>query len=160
DWLKRHGQSDGAIEKFWAVITISALNEQPRQSSLRYAMQVFQDGFLANSEAYRMGLAAVPLVQLYDPAQSAIERAGGCVMLGAGAQAFEFDGQRITGLRLSDGTLIAADAYISAVPFDRLERLSDPAMIARDARLRGLAGFTVSPIIGVHLWFDRNITEL
>ncbi len=160
DWLKKNHQSDAAIEKFWAVISISALNELPQRSSTRYALQVFQDGFLANEQAYTMGLASVPLVALYDSAQDAIEAAGGSLMLGAGAEQFLYENGRVIGLRLSDGHVLRADAYVSAVPFDRLHKLCEPAMQQDDARLQHLDRFTVSPIIGVHLWFDRAVTDL
>jgi len=47
------------------------------------------------------------------------------------------------------GERIAADGYICALPFERLELVGLPA-----PRLEH------SPITGVHLWFDREITTL
>lgn len=157
DWLKEQNQPDGAIQKFWAVVIISALNELPELCSAAYALQVFQEGFLANEQAYVMGLSRVPLVKLYDPARIAIENAGGQVILGAGADRLMYDGQtrRITGVGLNDGRVIEADTFISAVPFDRLGKLSNDASLARfDVRLRRLDRFTTSPILGIHLWFE------
>jgi zeta-carotene desaturase len=48
---------------------------------------------------------------------------------------------------------IAADYYIAAVPFERLNTLAPELEI--DTR-----EFTHSPITGIHLWFDRKITDL
>ncbi|MEE9213069.1 MAG: hydroxysqualene dehydroxylase HpnE, partial [Phycisphaeraceae bacterium] len=160
DWLQEHHQPRGAIEKFWSVITISALNELPQTSAASYAMQVFQEGFLANADASVVGLPAVPLVQLYDPADPAITAAGGRVILGAGAQRFIFEQGRVTALELADGTTIGGSVFISAVPFDRLAKLVDPQMCKADARLRRLDRVGVSPIIGIHLWFDRCVMHL
>jgi len=164
DWLRDQHQPAGAIDKFWAVITISALNELPDRVSAAYALQVFQEGFLANENAYVMGLAAVPLVKLYDPAEQVIAQAGGRVLLGAGAAGFDYEpgpdeklptagASRIRALQLADGAVLPGDLFISAVPFDRLEKLCDTAMVKHDLRLRRLDRITVSPIIGIHLWF-------
>ena len=160
DWLTEHHQPRRAIERFWSVITISALNELPQQSAASYAMQVFQEGFLANRDAYVMGLPDVPLVQLYDPAEQVIHDAGGRILLGAGARRFLFEEGRVSALELADGAKITADVFISAVPFDRLAKLVDVDMCKADTRLRRLDRFSVSPIIGIHLWFDRPVMDL
>ncbi len=160
DWLVEHRQPPGAVEKFWAVITISALNETPDRASAAYALQVFQEGFLAHRDAYVMGVSAVPLVDLYDPAERVVEAAGGEVRFGAAARELQHDGRRITGVQLASGETIAADRYVSAMPFDRLDRVIDDELRPADPRLRSLREFDVSPIIGIHLWYDRPVLRL
>lgn len=160
DWMVQHGQPRSAIDRFWAVIIISACNEQPDRVAARYALQVFQDGFLNHEASYVMGLSAAPLVKLYDPASALIERAGGRVMLSSGAERLEMEGGRVRTLQLTDGTVLQADAFVSAVPFDRLAKLLPLEAAGRDERLRGLMQLTVSPIIGIHLFFDRPVMTL
>ncbi|MEZ5394354.1 MAG: FAD-dependent oxidoreductase [Bryobacterales bacterium] len=46
-----------------------------------------------------------------------------------------------------------ADFYVSAVPFERVEALIPGLGL-------NLQKFTHSPITGIHLWFDRPITDL
>ena len=46
-----------------------------------------------------------------------------------------------------------ADAYVSASPFERLAPLMPSLGVAWDA-------FSHSPITGIHLWFDRAVTDL
>jgi zeta-carotene desaturase len=139
---------------------VGAVNEQPERMAADYAAQVFQDGFLANEEAYSMGLPRVPLVQLYDAAERVITAAGGKVLLGTSAEALEFDAEhnRVTALLVEDGGRIEADAIISAVPFDRLAKLCPAPLIGADPRLAKLNDFEVSPIIGIHLWFAARGT--
>lgn len=156
EWLKRYRQPDRVVRNFWAVVIISACNEQLDRVSARYALQVFQEGFLCNATGHEMGLPGVPLVQLYDPAEKVIVDSGGKLMLSTSADGFAFDGQRVTGLRLGDGTTLEAEHFISTVPFDRLDKLATDAMRAADARLQRLRELTVSPIIGIHLFFDRR----
>ena len=159
DWLKQHHQPQSAIDKYWEVVVVSACNETLDRVSSRYAIQVFAQGFLNHPDAYEMGLANVPLVKLYDPAQSLIHDAGGQLHLQTGAEGFVYDGQRITGLKLRDGQVIPSDTFISAVPFDRLDKLASPDMRDHDARLQQLDRFTVSPIIGIHLTFRTPAGE-
>src|SRR5207302_1782656 len=52
-----------------------------------------------------------------------------------------------------NGERVVAEAYVIAVPFERV------AVILPDLAV-DLAPFTHSPITGIHLWFDKPITEL
>ena len=155
DWLTDHGQSKGAIDKFWAPVVISALNELPEQCAADYAIHVFQDGFLRSSDAYVMGLSRVPLVRLYDAAEKAIEKAGGRVMLSTSAEELVLEDARITAL-IADGQRLEADDFVSALPHDRLAKVCGPDMFKADTRLRRIDRFTTSPILGIHLWFERE----
>lgn len=160
DWLTEHKQPAGAIQKFWACVTISALNEQPQNMAADYALQVFQEAFCANSTAYHMGLPRVPLVKLYDTAQHAIEQAGGHVLLRTSAEKLLFDDGRITGVKLCDGSYLTANHYVSTVPFDRLAKLCDAPLTKADARLQQLGQIGVSPIVGIHIWFSHVVMDL
>ena len=155
-WLADQSQPRGAIEKYWDPVVISALNELPGRCAADYAIHVFQDGFLCNADAYVMGLSRVPLVRLYDAAEKAIASAGGRVLFSASAERLEFESDigRVAALQLADGGRIEADAFVSALPHDRLAKVITPAMAESDARLRRLTEFDTSPIIGIHLWFD------
>ncbi|MFP4145959.1 MAG: hydroxysqualene dehydroxylase HpnE [Phycisphaeraceae bacterium] len=157
DWLVRQHQPPGAVEKFWAHVVISACNEVPERVAASYAIQVFQEGFLYSSDAYEMALPRVPLRVLYDPAKAIIERHRGEVLLGASAERLVAgEGGRVRSLRLTSGENLAAGAFVSSVPFDRLAKLVDPEMVRRDDRLQRLEQMEVSPIIAVHLFFRRS----
>ncbi len=160
DWLRAAGQSEALIDRFWSAVVVSALNETPDRCAADYALQVFQDGFLAHSQAWEVGLPRVPLMRLYDPAVEAIERAGGHIMLSTSIEGLAFDKGRVTGVRLAGGRTLNADAVISTLPFDRLSRICGSEMCAVDERLGGLDRIEVNPILGVHLWFDRPVTHL
>ena len=51
------------------------------------------------------------------------------------------------------------DYLISAVPFQAFGKLMPPEMQS-DALRENLAQLRTSPITGIHLWFDREVTEL
>ena len=153
EFLRRNGQSESAIERFWNVVCISACNASVDQTAASYGVMVFQEGFMINPIAHEMGLSSVPLAELYDPAEAAIAEAGGKVLLGTSAQAFDFDGDRVRFVRTANGQEVFADAFISALPFDRLAKLAPDEMTRRDDRLRHLHEFTTNPILGIHLKF-------
>ncbi len=166
DWLASVGQPMSLIEKFWGPVVVSAINELPGRMSADAALQVFQEGMLAHRNAYVMGLAAVPLVQLYDPAEALLQRTGGELLLSTSAHQLQYDAttRRVVGLEIDQGRTLTADAYVSALPFDRLAKLSPQSLRETDARLQGVEQIQVSPIIGIHLVLeaedDQPVMEL
>ena len=159
EFLAECGQPAGTIERFWSPVVVSACNLDVGEASAASAMQVFQEGFLANARAPLMGLSTVPLVRLYDPAEDAIRAAGGEVRLGVSAMAIAFDGRRVTGVVTDEGAF-DADAVVSAVPADRLAKLVSGTLVSADRRLASLDKIGTSPIVGVHLRFPRRVLDL
>jgi squalene-associated FAD-dependent desaturase len=159
DFLSECSQSPDVVRKFWNPIVVSACNLDVHRVGAGYALHVFQDGFLANRWSYTMGLSRMPLADLYAPAIDAIIDAGGDMQLGISAKAIAYDGTRVTGVITDEGVIESA-AVISAVPFDRLEKLTSEVMRRADRRLQCLDRFECSPILGVHLYFEQPIMEL
>ena len=156
-WLVRHGQTKQSIDRFWAPVLISALNDDLDQVSVRYAALVFRDSFLKSAEAGRMGLPAVPLSELYGVAASYIEVRGGRVHLRASVDSLQADEGGVC-VRVG-GDEVATDFAILATPFNSIEKLLPDTPEMRP--LREQAGhFGSVPITGIHLWFDREITPL
>jgi len=157
DWLRDHGQTQPAIDRFWRVVLVSALNEDLERVSSRYAAQVFRESFLNSAQAGALGLPALPLSDLYGIAGDHIQRHGGCVQLRAAADAFrpERDHVRIC----AGGQETAFDYAVLAVPFNVLAGMLPEDAPATPLRAM-LERFQTSPITGIHLWFDRQITDL
>ena len=61
EWLRRRRQTPRAIERFWRVVLVSALDEELEHTDARYGMDVFWKAFLSNRTGYRMGVPTVPL---------------------------------------------------------------------------------------------------
>ena len=152
-WLTEHQQPQRAVDLFWRPIIVSACNEEPERVATGYALQVFQDGLLATDDAYQIGLALCPLSDLYDPAAQLIERAGGRVLTQTSVRAIEAQDRRVTGITLSSGERLDADAYVLALPFDVLTGLVPDAIRAIDGRFQQTEGLIHTPIVGAHLFF-------
>src|SRR5712692_4148791 len=157
DWLRRHGQTEQAIERFWSVVLVSALDEELARTDAHYGVDVFWKAFLANRGGFRMGIPSVPLGELYDGCRAGVERRGGEVLLRAGVREIRIQGERIGGIALENGAELTADFYITAVPHDVLPGLLPPAVVEREPSFAGLRNLRATPITGVHLWFDRPV---
>jgi 15-cis-phytoene desaturase len=68
-------------------------------------------------------------------------------------------GFRIGGIKGKEGYTLKADAYVSAMPVDPFKLLVPEAwkQLPYFQKLDGLNGV---PVINIHLWFDRKLTEI
>ena len=148
EWLKSRKVSTNSYQRFWRPILVSALNEEPERASAHAVIRpevtigigaVVAAGAVVTKDVapYMIvaGVPAVPLAELYDGAGSTVR-----VHLREPVE-------RI------DPASDEADVYISAVPYDRVSALLPELAL-------NVEPFEHSPITGVHLWFDRPVTEL
>ncbi len=157
DWLHQHGQTAQAIERFWKTILVSALNEDLDRVSVPYAAQVVRESFLKSAAAGRMGVPTVPLTELYNAAGEYIRARGGEIRFRASVESFSTGASGA--IVVSNGTQETFDYLLLAVPFDILARMLPDAPDTQPLAAK-LTHFTTSPITGIHLWFDREISDL
>ncbi len=151
DWLREKRQTPRAIERFWRQVLVSAVNEELDGMAAAHGLQVLYLGFLSNATAYEMGVPSVPLAQLYSAeAWSRYESVK--LAYRSAVQRIQMDNGEVRAASTADGP-IEADAYVLAVPFERVNTLAPELKL-------DLAAFTHSPITGIHLWFDRPVTDL
>jgi squalene-associated FAD-dependent desaturase len=157
DWLRRHGQTEAAISRFWGVVLVSALDEQLDRTDAQYGVDVFWKAFLANRSGYRVGIPSVPLAELYDGCRAALEARGGEVRLRAPVRKLQIVEDAVAGVSFESGESLHADHYIAAVTHDVLLELLPPEIAERMPAFANLHNLRDSPITGVHFWFDRPV---
>ncbi len=161
DWFQQTGQTERALARFWRPILVSACNEELERISCTHAFKIFRDGFLLHPRAFHFGIAKVPLGTLYtEPTVAYLKARGGCVRTRCNVDTMEFAGGangRMTGLTLQDGERVEADYYVSALQFDLLLKLLPPEITQGVPYWENLRGLELSPIAGIHLWFDRPL---
>jgi len=157
DWLKRHGQTARAIERFWKTILVSALNEDLDQVSVPYAAQVVRESFLKSAAAGLIGIPTVPLTDLYSQTGDYIRARGGEIQFRAGVESFRAENCEVS--VKTNGQEQKFDYLVLAVPFDALGRIL-PDTPTASPLAAALGQFSTSPITGIHLWFDRQISDL
>lgn len=156
EWLRRQRQTESAIDRFWRVVLVSALNEELDRTDARYGILVFWKAFLSNSTAFGMGVPAVPLAELYASCPRLIERNGGEVRTRCTAAEICVAAGVVAGVHLEGGGEVTGDVYVLALPFDRLLKVV-PAALRETEAFKSIGNLSASPITGVHLWFDRSV---
>lgn len=155
DWLDQQQQSQTSRQRFWEPLIVSACNLTVDRVDQQVAMHVVQEGFLATRWSAAIGVPRVPLMDLYEPARQSIEASGGTVLTGVSVAEARAD-RVIT----KSGEEYRADKVICAVPFERVRSVLGDAAVDDDPALAGLDHLAHSPILGVHLTFDRPVLSV
>jgi uncharacterized protein with NAD-binding domain and iron-sulfur cluster len=114
---------------------------------------------LSNRTGYRMGVPTVPLSELYAGCKSAIEKRGGEVILRSPVRRLRIEGDRVAGVAFDGEHTETAEAYVFAVPHTAFLELIPDEIKGKYAVFENLKNIKVSPITGVHFWFDRAVTQ-
>jgi squalene-associated FAD-dependent desaturase len=159
DWLARRGQSERTRRALWDLFSVSALNIAGDDASLALAAVVVKTGLLGKNNAADIGVPTLPLGELHgDAGGTLLAKLGARVMMGTKVAAIEPSG---TGYRiqLAQGEPLAADAVVLAVPHEKAAPLI-PAGALPEQTVAGWAGLGASPIVNVHVIYDRPVMDL
>jgi len=165
EWLQERRQSSVAIDRFWRPILVSALNDEPGNISAHYGSMVFYEAFLKSPQAGYMGVATVPLGELYARAESFLRQRGSKVRLRAPVERVQYSSVSMRWTAEGLEEQYESDAIIFALPYQGMRKLLpevavDGISTGGPQLARELDRFEASPITGIHLWLDRVITDL
>jgi hydroxysqualene dehydroxylase len=134
--LRRLGQSDAAIERFWDVFIRPALNLRSDEASAALGTFTVRTALLSGRAAAELVLPLRPLGEMHgDAAGRTLEAAGARLCTSA----------RVDSLEELD-----ADLAVVALPPAESARLLGEEPVPLDD----------SPIVSVHLWFDRPLLQV
>lgn len=157
NWLIRNGQTARLREMLWEPLAVAALNQPISQAAAPPFARVLAEMFGSDPRAASIVLPTVPLDAMYgEPARRFIEERGGTVLTGVTGV---LGADSAAGLSVSiRDRRFDVPAVISAVPW-----FAWPSFAAAVAALAGLsanaAAMDASPIVSVHLWFDRPVID-
>jgi squalene synthase HpnD len=154
EWLQRSGQTPGAIRILWEPLCLAALNEPIGRADAGLFFQVLKESLMGGREASAIYISKVGLSELLMPeAGECLKAAGGALQIGEGVARVEWEGGRIASVETTKGRKVAAETFISAVPWNVLA-----SWLPEDhACKRGIGGIEGAPIISVHLFCDREL---
>jgi hydroxysqualene dehydroxylase len=156
-WLALHRQGRDAVHRLWDPICVAALNASSQEVSAAAAYKVFVDAFFRRRGA-DLGLFTVPLSIIATAAGDYVVSRGGKLRTGVGVTDIVVDECAVRGIRLSDGSEVAAGAIVCAVPPWDLAGITSPESRLVETSDRA-SRLSWSPIVNVHLWFDRPVIE-
>jgi squalene-associated FAD-dependent desaturase len=161
-WLEAHLQTRGALDRFWRLVISSALNADLDRIALPYASKVIRELFLNSAYAGSMGMSRVPLSNLYESVEPYLESRRGAVHLNRNVESAAWDEATQQWTIQSRGEEFKAERVVLALPFEATAKLLPnlPPSDGANQLATQLAALESWPICSVHLWFDREITEL
>lgn len=165
EWLKRQNVPP-RVEKEVFIAMSKALNFiDPNEISSTVVLTAL-NRFLQEKNGSKMAfLDGSPTERLCQPMVDYIVARGGEVRLNAPIKEFLLNddgtvrGFLIRGLNGAADEVLTADVYVSAMPVDPLKVMLPAAWRKMDyfQKLDGLEGV---PVINLHLWFDRKLTDI
>jgi squalene-associated FAD-dependent desaturase len=158
--MQRLGQGERERRCFWYPIALATLNDDPEIASAGLLAEVIKRAFFGRRRDSAFVYSRVGLSDLYcSAAVEFIEKRGGTVTCHQMVQTLELGaGSTIARLRMRDRSTLEAGHYIVAVPTPHLLRML-PEALSRETYFARLAGLGVSPIICIHVWLDREVTD-
>ena len=160
-WLNRTHQTEPAKRHFWGPVINGALNDSFENCSTKYAGQVFHESFLKSAQAGSLGIPNVPLSELYTAIASSIISNGGEVIFRANVETITSLPNGCWYVRAGESEYETA-ALVLAISYEQLQQLL-PQLPQGDAAINlaaKLTHFIHSSITTIHLWYDREITNL
>jgi squalene-associated FAD-dependent desaturase len=161
-WLRRNGQTQGALDRFWRLVIASALNADIDSIALPYAAKVVRELFMNSADAGSMGMSAVPLSELYAKAEVFLQERDSGVLYNTNVESAGWDEETSQWSIETRNGILLSDSLVLALPFEATAKLLPkmPPIDSADALAAQLGRHEHGPICSVHLWFDREITEL
>jgi zeta-carotene desaturase len=161
-WLRRNGQTQGALDRFWRLVIASALNADIDVIALPYAAKVIRELFMNSAEAGSMGMSTVPLSDLYSGAAEFLAQHDSHVLLNMSVESAEFNPDHAQWTVVTRAGNVQSDYLVLALPFEATAKLLPHMPPAEGAQnlTQQIEHHQHWPICSVHLWFDRAITAL
>ncbi|MEM7556566.1 MAG: 15-cis-phytoene desaturase [Cyanobacteria bacterium P01_A01_bin.84] len=166
EWLKLQGVGDEVQQDIFIAASKSLNFINPNEISAVVLLTALSR-FLQQKDGSKMAfLDGSPTERLCQPMVDYITAAGGEIRLNAPIKEIllnpEDDSVRgfyIRGLNGASDEIITADAYVSAIPVDPLKVML-PSSWKKYEYFQKLDGLEGVPVINIHLWFDRKLTDI
>lgn len=160
EWFKLHGMTEKAIDHFrpfGAGLTFLDLNRVSAKALIYWIRSVQCKEFFARPG---IGFADGGLGEIYvEPAERYITERGGKVLFNEKISWINIENNRISGVETSEGDLLQADIYLSALPFYELRKVLPDS--SNDYRyFLDIYRIQDAPSVSVQIWFDRKVTDM
>ncbi|MEA5419120.1 15-cis-phytoene desaturase [Spirulina sp. CCNP1310] len=160
EWLERQGVDEKVNSDIFIAASKALTFINPDEVSATVPLTAL-NRFLQERYGSKVAfLDGSPTERLCQPLVDYITAHGGEVHLNRALQEIALnEDQTVKGFVMRDGEVITADAYVSALSVDPLKTLIPQPWRAMPffEKLSHLEGV---PVINIHLWFDRKLTDI
>lgn len=150
-------QTDKAVNYFWKPFIIAVFNAEPENTSAFMFAKMIRMGFIEKGGS-ELVLPNGFLSDIFvEPALEFLKKKDADLISGKSVSGFRFNNDNVSSLILEDSKEIKTDFYISAVPFFNFKTLLGEA---HTKYFNGLNELSSSPIVNIHLRFDKNVSDI
>ena len=160
-WHLRHGMGQRTLDDVMHTMALALNFQHADKVSAKLVLTALLH-FAQETNAPKMGLVkGSPHERLWMPLIKLLEGRGVQIILGRKVDQISYDtgANRVTGFALDDGSTLAGDIYISAMPVHSLRKALPPAL-RQQPPFDGLRHLKGQPVITAQLYFDRMVTEV
>ena len=159
EWHRLRGASEHSLRKLWRAIALAMNFIEPNVISARPMLTIFKyfgTDYAATKFAF---FRKNPGDSMIEPMRRYIQSKKGRIFIDGKLSHFDLnEDNSIKRAVLSDGHVIEADAYISALPVHSVKKIL-PKQWLHHRYFCNLYQFTGSPVANCQLWFDKQITD-
>ncbi len=157
-WLERLGQTPGSIRALWEPFCLAALNVPIQTADAPLFWEVTRRALFGSAQDAAIYFDREGLSSLLQPELGLfLQSTEGDVRLTSPLESLAYDESKrhVTALHMKQGGPVTADQVVLAVPWTAAAKLlpadDRSALLARELK--------PGPILGVHLWTDRPLTQ-
>lgn len=158
EWLAERKQSERARADVWTPLARFLIGDDVTTISAAALVSVFTRCLLT---ARRHARLAVPTDTLHDlllsPLAARLARTGATIRFNTATVLLQIENDRVTGVRLRDGTTLTADYYIMALPHRQLTAILPERVLTHYSYFQQLTQLSDSPALTVHLRIDTAL---
>jgi len=168
DWLRQNGQTERAIDRFWAFFVLAALNISIQEASAAQACMLFKNGLFGAADAFDVGAFTSDLSDSIEPAlSSALEQAGVKIIRNSTVKAVVIENNVFTSVKLKDDILQCSDV-IFATPHHITARILENSVTKSEIPVLEEMGSKIDKLctdigrieyrslIGIHSFYRGN----
>jgi len=160
DWLESLGHHPSIIQRIWNPLAHWLTGNDLRGLSADAFVASVKPFFLSNAADNRIYVPRHPWHQMFvQPIADSLAKTGAAVLLKTHAAQFQYEQDRVTGLRIQDGRMLQADWYVAAVPHHQLTPLLPERWLTRYAYFQQIGNLATKPCTLIQVRAPKTITS-
>jgi uncharacterized protein with NAD-binding domain and iron-sulfur cluster len=157
-WLTERKQSERARADVWTPLARFLIGDDLATISAASFISALARSFLSARRHGQLAILPDSLQSLLvAPLAARLAQAGAAIRLGTTATMIHVERDRVTGVRLGDGSTLTAEHYIVALPHKQLTAIVPERILTHYAYFQQLTWLSDSPAMTVHLLVDAAL---
>ena len=158
-WLESLNYSQASLQSVWNPLAAWIAGSDLEHLSADAFIMALKPFFLSGASNSRIWVSREPWDRLFvEPITKSLIKSGANLISHAPAMRFEFDDERMSGVRLSDGNILHARWYVSAVPPAQLTPLLPERWLTRYAYFQHIVDLNSLPCTQIHAQTTAALT--